>query len=86
MVNRNQHEYNGIGRLLWNAGFRPNHQCYCGCGDSANNDRYFSPNGGHDRRLDAAFIQNQDPEVSALLIQAIRIHIAGGEDNPMPDA
>ncbi len=86
MVNRNQHEFRGIGRLLWNAGFRPNHQCYCGCGGPANDNRYFSPNGGHDRRLDVAFLQNQCPEVSALLKRAIRIHIADREDNPMPDA
>lgn len=74
MAGRKQHQYKAIGRLLLDAGFNPNGQCYCGCGRTAGENRYFSKKGGCDRKLDTAFLE--DPKVSALLQQAIKIHMA----------
>lgn len=76
MVNQNNPALLGIRRILSNAGFGPNRECYCGCGEGANADRHFASSGGHDLRFTSAFLGDTNPEVSELLEEAVRVHLA----------
>ena len=61
----------GIRRVLYEAGFEPNGECYY-CGRTVGIGSYFCP--GHDSTFTQAWFRN--PALWPILAEAVRIHVA----------